>query len=432
MCHKRKMIAATLLAQVGREHFYSEESIELFESIKRQMHETGEPPSFRLVLEDPDISEPARQHFRDSVVVVTTVEQARKAASTLNKYRKRRAAFNAAVLANDALKQGNVDVDGLLERMDAMITDARGQRTTSDSFVHFGRNSNTESLFDDILWGDSTETLIPSGVEDFDEVAGGFARGSLVTIGANSGGGKSTVALAMAMKQAALGYKVIFVPLEMSKKEMGQRVMANLTKTDLMDVIQASTNLSEERRRKMKRRVERWEAHVKSKGGRLTIFKPPVDMTIEEVYASLSAYKADVVYVDYISLLKDTDGDDMWRKLGAIARYAKINAEVENRVNVLLCQVDDGGKIRYARAISEHSSNSWIWTANDETKETGITPVDQPKSRMSLKFKFNLKIVYKFMRIERAPKDDSLGSDPDEQPTKRRKKSKLPNLAEEV
>jgi hypothetical protein len=247
----------------------------------------------------------------------------------------------------------------------------------------------------------------------------------------------------MAVNMAAMGYKVLLVPLEMSKREMTGRIMANVTKTNLTKIL--LQRLATGEKDLVYKRQRMWEKKVFAKGGRFTIFKPQEDMTIEEVYAATSAYDCDVTIIDYISLLKGVDGDDMWRALGAVARYSKINAEVENRVNILLCQVADDGKIRYSRAISEHSSNSWIWVATKESKETGETLVEQPKSRNSLAFPFRVKMVYEYMRVEDMPQDDSLGAADDEKKpeggksgkgsdysdkTQRPKKRNIPNLAE--
>ncbi len=248
----------------------------------------------------------------------------------------------------------------------------------------------------------------------------------------------STLANAIGIKMATKGYKVLMVPLEMSKKEMTARTMANVTKTNLTKIL--LQRLATGERDLVYKRQRRWERKVKEAGGRYTIFKPQEDMTIEEVMASISAYDVDVVIIDYISLLKGVDGDDMWRALGAVARYAKINAEVENRVNILLCQVGDDAKIRYARAISEHSSNSWIWVATKETKDTGETKIEQPKSRNSLAFPFTIKMLYEYMRVEDMSIDESLGTAPSSvdaqgndvaSPKSKKSKKGIPNLSEE-
>ena len=95
---------------------------------------------------------------------------------------------------------------------------------------------------------------------------------------------------------------------------------------------------------------------------------------------------------------------------------------MENRVNILLCQVNDEGKIRYARSISEHSNNSWIWVANKEAKETGIMRVEQPKARNSLAFPFLIKMDWQYMRIEEVAQDEALGQIEDEDDVRKSKR----------
>jgi replicative DNA helicase len=416
------------MSSVDESYFYYEESIEIYNTIRKHMTASGSTPTYRLLVDDPGLSEKARDHLRDSQATITTVAEAQKAAKNLNGYRQARGLFNLAAHINDKMKASKVDIEGLLEESATSINITRSKKSTEDAFLHFGKNNNSNTIVKSLLFEDNSETVIPTGVPAFDDVSGGFSRGSLVTFGANSGGGKSTVANAVAIKMASMGYKVLLVPLEMSKKEMTARTMANVTKTNLTKIL--LQRLATGEREDVYQKYRKWVMRVKKKGGRYTIFKPQEDMTIEEVMAAISAYECDVVIIDYISLLKGADGDDQWRVLGSVARYAKINAEIENRVNILLCQVDDNAKIRYARAISEHSSNSWIWIATKETKESGLTRIEQPKSRNSLAFPFMIKLEYEFMRISDAPQDDALGSiDKKDDPAGKPKK-KLKNLAQ--
>lgn len=438
LCHKDKKVAGTLVRQIDASYFYSDQSVELYGAIVRHLSKHGEPPTYKLLLDDPELSSSSRSFFKDSVPTVKTMADAEKAASTLNKYRQARGLYNLSAYIQEQLKSSKMDIDGALQKTATAINVIRSKKSTSESFLHFGKNNSSVKMVQSLLYDDNTEELIPTGIKAFDDEAGGFSRGSLVTIGANSGGGKSTVANAMAIKMATMGYKVLLVPLEMSKREMTARTIANVTKTNLTKILRQK--MTQEEKDKVFAKYKRWVKKVKEKNGRYTIYKPDEDMTIEEIMAAISAFDVDVVIIDYISLLKGVDGDDQWRALGAAARYAKINAENMNRVNILLCQVSDEGKIRYARAISEHSSNSFIWAATPETKETGITKIDQPKSRNSLSFPFFIKIDYATMRIEDVEMDDTLGdTNPSDDKGKdrdrdkdrdKKKKKKLKNLAE--
>lgn len=431
LCSKDKKVVGTLIAQVDEDYFYSPESVEIYNSILSKMGESGETPAYRLLIEDPDLSENAREHLRNSQVTITTVAEATAATKTLNKFRQLRGVYNIAKHIGDKLDQPKVDIDNLLQETATAINIVRSKKSTLDSFLHFGKNSNSLKLASSILYDDNTDETIPTGIKAFDDQSVGFPRGGLVTIGANSGGGKSATASAIAVNMASLGYKVLLVPLEMSSREMTARIMANVTKTDLTKILHQK--MSQEEKDLVLSKFKRWGKRTKAKGGRYTIFKPKEDMTIEEIMASINAYDSDVVIIDYISLLKGTDDDDQWRQLGSIARYAKINAEVMNRVNILLCQVDDGGKIRYARAISEHSSSSWVWVATKEAKETGIMKVEQPKSRNSLSFPFYIKIHYAQMRVEHVDITAFDENKDEESTVKNNTKSKrLANIAADV
>jgi hypothetical protein len=170
----------------------------------------------------------------------------------------------------------------------------------------------------------------------------------------------------------------------------------------------------------------------------LTIYKPEQDETIEEVFAATAAYEADINIIDYIGLLKGVDGDDQVRALGQVARYGKINAENTGRANIMLSQLTDDGKIKYSRAIAEHSSLAWTWMATPESKETGVTRIEQPKSRNSMAFPFYVKIDYAKMQIHSmdmsaADEDSSLGSiDVSAKDGKKKRKDTLQNLASDV
>jgi replicative DNA helicase len=398
LCAKDKKIAGTLLSLVDESYFYEVESQEVFGAIKKHLRDEGETPTYRLLIDDPGLSEEARDHLRASQAVVTNIQEARRAAKTLNTFRQRRGLYNLAANINTAFQSSKLDLDALLEQTATGLNIVRSRKSTTDSFLHMGKGNNTLERIKHLLYDDRSEDLIPTGIKAFDDVAGGWARGSLVTIGSTSGGGKSTTSMAIGMKMARAGYKVLMVPLEMTKDEMLMRAMANTSKMNLTKIIRGT--LSDAERELVFKRHRRWEKKVHEAGGRFTIFEPEEDMTIEEIMAASSAYQCDVKIIDYASLLKGADGEDQWRALGQIARYCKVNAKTDKCVNVLIVQIGEDGKIRYSRAMSEHSNNSWVWIARPEDKETGIMTVEQPKSRNSMSYPFKIKIVYEFMRVE--------------------------------
>lgn len=400
ICHKDKRIAGTVLGSVDESYFDSEEAIEVFGALQKHLAVTGEVPNYKIAINDPDLSVEARSFLRDSEASVQSVEEAQKAVRVLNRYRQLRKLYQTAVYIDQQLQKGKVDIDSILEEVSNKVAQARTTKTTKDAFLHFGTNNNSLDLIKDLLYNEENDDIIPTGIEAFDKSSFGFARGSLVTIGASSGGGKSLLGgTQLAINIATRGYKVVVVPLEMSKVEMAARFMANRSGIDVTRILHRRLATGE--RKLVEEKYRKWVTKIKKRGGRLTLFKPTEDLSIEEVFASVNSFAPDVVIIDYISLLKGADDDNSWLKLGAMARCAKINAESTNRVNVLLCQVSDEGKIRYARAISEHSTNSWIWTVKKEEreKEVGRIVIDQPKSRNSGSFPFEVGFKWGHMEV---------------------------------
>lgn len=398
MCHRDKKIAGSILATVDDSYFDSPESKEILSSIRSQMVRTGEPPVYKMVISDPEISADARSFLRDSEATIQTIDEAKNAVRILNKYRQFRTVNQMTIDADHALQTGKVNIDDVLEKASEQIADARSSKTSKSEFTHFGRGNNSQDMVQNLLFGDKSENVIPTGIAPFDEKAGGFLRGGLVTIGATSGGGKSLMACQLAINMAQMGYKAVIVPLEMTAEEMTARLMANINKIDVTRVLTGKLTKAEQE--KCWARYQKWIRFIKKRGGRLTIYKPEADVSIEDVFAAVNAYDCDVRIIDYISLLKGADSDDAWQKLGVIARLAKVNAG-KRYVNILLCQVNEDGKIRYARAISEHSNNSWVWNApkTEREKEIGRIRIEQPKSRNSASYPFECGFHWAHMKV---------------------------------
>lgn len=417
-----KKIAGTLLSSVDETYFHYEESREVFEAIQYHFKDEGTIPKFKLLLEDSSLSKEAVDHIKESEVVIRSMDDANKALKNLNKFRQLRGLYNVADHIATAVKKSKVDVSDLLESVSDAIGAVHSSKINKDSFQHHGMNNNSTSDIKELLYSDSTEHVIPTGIPEFDKDAGGFVRGSLVTLGGSSGGGKSIMGNQLAMNMAAAGYKVLVVPLEMSKSEMNARMVANRSGLDVTRILHHKLATGE--RELAFNKWQKWVKRVKKKGGRYTIFKPESDMTIEEIMAAVNVYDCDVVLIDYISLLKGVDGDDAWQRLGAAARFAKINAETTNRVNILLCQVSDDGKIRYARSISEHSTNSWIWVTPKAEREKviGRIKIEQPKARNSRSVPFEVGFHWSAMKVVAAPDSDDDGNSNDH--------STLPNLSQ--
>lgn len=427
LCTKDKLIAGTILSSIDDSYFSSDVARELYDYVRDAYSETGKAPKRRLMLEDSNLSKDAKSWFKDGNSSIETVGDATSALKLLNRYRQLRGLDRIKNRIIDEFDRPKVKVDKLLDDIGTAFTLVRATKGTKDSFLHFGKNNNSSEFIHSMLFDDVSDEIIPTGFHSFDDVNIGFLKGSLVTIGGNSGSGKSHLASSLAINQASLGYRVTVIPLEMSKREMSARMLARITRFDSLRIL--SGDLSRKEKNKIEKRFIKWAKETKRLGGRYTIFKPAEDLTIEEIYASVDTIECDETILDYVTLLAGLDVGDQWKAIGSACRYAKINAENRKRVNVILCQVSDEGRIRYAQSIKEHSSNALIFTADEDTKEQGIIRLKQIKSRNQKDYDFTLKIDYAHSYVYDLSEEDD---EEDLKEKKKKKKEKIPDLSSDI
>lgn len=72
----------------------------------------------------------------------------------------------------------------------------------------------------------SAVTGVPSGIENLDELTGGFQPGNLVIIAARPGMGKSALAETFSLHASELSHPCLMFSLEMTDDEVGQRAMS--------------------------------------------------------------------------------------------------------------------------------------------------------------------------------------------------------------
>jgi hypothetical protein len=231
----------------------------------------------------------------------------------------------------------------------------------------------------------------------------------------------SILANQLTNNQAQMGYHVDITPLEMATKEMVSRTISAQSGKDSIDIL--LRRLSDADKELVYKRMKRFNRRIAKAGGRLNVFKPRTDMTMEEIMSALHALGSDVTYIDYISLLAGVGGDDAWQKLGEVARFGKIFAEIHNRVVVLLAQVSEEGKIRYSQAIKEHASVAWTFGATEESREKGYLNIDTLKSRNQVRFPFTLKIQYNTTSVSDLSSDEMRQLDEETQARKSARKS---------
>ena len=211
----------------------------------------------------------------------------------------------------------------------------------------------------------------------------------------------SAVAYQTAMNQAALGYKVVVVPLEMGVDETIARMMASVARMENKEI--QFQRLTERERDLAWKRWRRFQKRMEEKGGRITLYKPLGEVSMQQVFAALHTYTFDIAYIDYIGLLAGVGGDKteaQWLQMGNAVRYAKVYADQTKRAVVVLAQVDKEGQLRYSKAMEEHAATTWYFVATKESREAGNLRIEMTKGRNQEIMPFVLAIDYATQHVQ--------------------------------
>lgn len=173
---------------------------------------------------------------------------------------------------------------------------------------------------------------IPTGIREIDVMTGGFRKKDVYLIGGRTGLGKSSLALSMAQNASAFGARVAYVTLEMSAQVLALRYMAAITGINSMKIERG-----------------RMTAMEMTTIQNLARDSADLDFYIDDsTHTSFSIRKAleeadpkfDIVFIDYLTLLRDEKGDTEADRLGKISANFKEMATVLDIPIVILVQLN--------------------------------------------------------------------------------------------
>jgi replicative DNA helicase len=206
---------------------------------------------------------------------------------------------------------------------------------------------------------------ITSGFSPLDEMTGGFRNGQLIVIGAPTKGGKTAMALNMAMRTADVGNNPVgIISLEMSKGELMDRLIASKSGADLSLLTRAGDTNK--------------QLMDQIRQGVMQIARLPIWIRDESslnclqlraaVRRMVAVHKVKMVVVDYIQLLEPTNTkDSRERQVAEASRTLKTLAKELGIVIIALTQLNADGASRESRAI-EHDCDLFLTISQDETQ----------------------------------------------------------------
>lgn len=131
----------------------------------------------------------------------------------------------------------------VMKRMDVLQTSDSGR------FVNMEKEVSDWYAWLEVIRADPSKAMgIPSGIFDLDRMTTGFHRHDLSVIGARTSMGKSAFMIECTLRITAKGYKTAIFSLEMTRKQILNRMIANLSSVPLQSVKTGDLNEAELKR----------------------------------------------------------------------------------------------------------------------------------------------------------------------------------------
>ncbi len=182
------------------------------------------------------------------------------------------------------------------------------------------------------LTGAANAETVASGFPSVDRMlGGGFRRRDLVVLGGDVGVGKSSFALAVALRVAERGEPAVFVSGEMDEERLWERALGIESRTRVDDIRRG--RLSDEARAALGGAAVRLR-------DRPLVFIPSAADNFDDVTARIEAAGAPITVVDYLQLLPPRRGPrDQAEEAAAAVRRLKEVALAADSALLLVAQL---------------------------------------------------------------------------------------------
>ena len=189
--------------------------------------------------------------------------------------------------------------------------------------------------------------VVDTGFEKLDKDLGGLEGGDMIVIGARPAVGKSAFALQLASQMASTGKVVQVFNLEMTEKQVYERMLSYESGIPLFRIRTADGFMNEEE-------SIRFDNANKIMAERPNLLVSTGGKSVSEIRKSVKAKKPDIVIIDYLQLLKSDSSyrGNRYAEVGQISHAIKALA-IDNKIPVIvLTQLNRGSENRDDREPS--------------------------------------------------------------------------------
>lgn len=177
---------------------------------------------------------------------------------------------------------------------------------------------------------------IPCGLPSIDNLTNGFCKKELITICGLTSVGKSFFTINCAVNAWREGYKALFLTLEMSREQIEERFDCLAAKLSHWQLRRARLNEEE-----FKSYNEYLESLKKDKPA--FIVSSPLNCTQSVIASKIQEHKPDIVFIDYIDLIKDEQEGKDFNKIANIISDLKNFAKDYDIPIVVVAQISRQG-----------------------------------------------------------------------------------------
>lgn len=186
-------------------------------------------------------------------------------------------------------------------------------------------------------------TGIPTGFHDLDEKTSGLQRSDLVIVAARPGMGKTAFALNIAQQSAVKhGTSAIIFSLEMSKEQLGQRLLAMQARVEMQKLKHGDLDRKD---------WDRVSLGVDELNNSKIVIDDTPGISLMEMRNKCRRLKAeqglDLIVVDYLQLMTfEGKTDNRQQEISALSRNMKLLAREMNCPVILLSQLSRAPELR--------------------------------------------------------------------------------------
>lgn len=239
-------------------------------------------------------------------------------------------------------------------------------KLVNNFYVYEPEERTVEELTEEILWDMNwTNEVVTykTGFKNLDQYLNWFLPWQLNVIAWTSSTGKSLIAVNFILKHLIDKRKVAFFSLEMTNKEILQRMFANLTETPMNKIKDKS---SPEDYEKVKALATKFKTFI---DWNLFMYDDKLTLAwiVSEIRALKRKTKLDLVYIDYLWIISVAKWENRNLEVATITRTLKLLAKELKITIVALAQLNrEADKWDKVPELS-HLRDSWaIWQDADD------------------------------------------------------------------